>query len=60
MLIFFAIAYIYDGVLYDCTSRFYRVFTHKQPGQSEFQNEQNPFFQVDFFMFCDLELDLHI
>ena len=26
MFIFFAIAYIYDGVLYDCTSRFHRVF----------------------------------
>ena len=24
--LFFAIAYIYDGVLYDCTRRFHRVF----------------------------------
>ena len=34
--LFFAIAYTYDGVLYDSTSRFLGVFfTHKQPGQSE-------------------------
>ena len=40
---------------------FIGVFTHKQPGQSELQNEQNPFFfKLNFFMFCDLELDLHI
>ena len=56
MLIFFAIAYIYDGVLYDCTSRFYRVFTHKQAEQSELQNEQNPFFQDDFL--CSVTLNL--
>ena len=54
---FFAIAYIYDGVLYDRTRRFHRVFfTHKQPGQSELQNEQNPFFQVEFL--CSVTLNL--
>ena len=39
MFIFFAFGYIYDGVLYDYTSRFHRFFTHKQTCQSELQND---------------------
>ena len=31
-------------------------FTHKQPGQSELQNERNLFFQVDFL--CSVTLNL--
>ena len=49
--LFFAIAYINYGVLYDCTSSFHRFFfTHKQLGQSELQNERNPFFQAEIAM----------
>ena len=35
---------------------FIGFFTHKQPGQSELQNEQNPFFQVEFL--CSATLNL--
>ena len=35
---------------------FIGFFTHKQPGQSELQNEQNPFFQVEFL--CSETLNL--
>ena len=47
----FATAYIYYGVLLTVQVDFIGLFTHKQPLQSEWPNEQNPFFfKLNFYV----------
>ena len=54
----FATAYIYYGVLFDCTSRFHRVFlpTNKPVNLSNQMSKIRFFFQVEFL--CSVTLNL--
>ena len=52
---FFAIAYVYDGVLYDCTSRFHRVLLPTNPGNRSYKMSKIRF--QDKFV-CSVTLNL--
>ena len=55
--LFFAIAYIYDGVLYECTRRFHRVFLPTNNlGNPSYKMSKTRFFQVGFL--CSVTLNL--
>ena len=56
MFIFLLLLTLIMGSFMTVQVDFICFFTHKQPVQSELQNERNPFFQVEFL--CSVTLNL--